>query len=97
MRYVSLLLFLALVGCPRQPAVPVVEDGGELFCFEAETHLLRDLNCKDSRGIQLGSPNKKGRSFAEVCRDLYSQGVNFKAKCLSQAKDCTEVNTVCVP
>lgn len=97
MRYVSLIFLLALVGCPRQPVVPAVEDGGELFCYEAETHLLRDLNCKDSRGIRLGSPNKKGVSFADVCRDLYTQGVNFKAKCLSTAKNCDEVNTLCVP
>ncbi len=97
MRYVSLFFFLVLVGCPQQPVVPAVEDGGELYCYEAEQHLLNDLNCKDRRGRRIGGPNLKGLSFAEICRDLYTQGVNFKARCLSTAKNCDEVNTLCVP
>jgi uncharacterized protein YbbC (DUF1343 family) len=97
MRYISFVLFLVLVGCPKQPTVPSAEDGGELFCYEAEQHLLGALNCRDTRGRRIGAPNLRGVSFAEVCRDMYLHGVNFKAQCLSTAKNCTEVNTLCVP
>ena len=98
MRYMSLLFFLGLVACPGQPVTPNPDVGGGVeWCPAAEKHLLNDLDCRDRRGIRLGTPNKRGVAFVDVCRTLYSDGVNFKAKCLAQAKDCEEVMTSCVP
>lgn len=98
MRCLSVLL-LFLAGCPAQPAVPTVTPhavSGSDWCVAAQTHLLSDVNCPDYRGIRLGSPNKHGVSFADVCRDEYANGIDLKAKCLSEAPNCQAVQA-CAP
>lgn len=98
MRTLLLFLLLSLAGCPGKPAKPAEEtQDGILWCHQAQEHLLTDLECSDHRGARLGTPNKKGVAFEDICRKLYEVGVNFKAKCLAHAKTCEEVETVCVP
>jgi len=88
MRY-RLLLFMLLECHPSHPPSTSTPE----WCALAESNLEHVLNCPDGRGGRLGAPNKKGQPFQEVCRNLYADGVDFRASCLAQAKTCAEVET----
>jgi hypothetical protein len=95
MRYTLVLLISAvLFGCPSNPVTPQAKTGADQ-CDAAQAHLL-PLGCKDSRGQVLGAPNLHGVSFADVCRNEYANGIDFKAGCLATVKDCAGV-PACAP
>jgi hypothetical protein len=86
-----LLLLILCVACPSQdsvpePEIPVVE--GTEWCERAEKNLVA-LGCEE------GKPTKKGKSFAQVCKETQDNGVDLNPKCLSTIKSCDQIDKEC--
>lgn len=73
---------------PSADAAPAPLDA----CGKAQATLLR-LQCKDARGRLLGGPNEHGASFAAVCRDDATKGVDVHPACLAAATTCAGVSS----
>lgn len=88
---ITLLLFLFLIGCQptSTPAKPPISTDA---CDAAENHLLNDLECPDGRGGMLGGPTKKGKSWAQLCKDDAANGVDLHAACLAMIGKCSEAD-----
>jgi hypothetical protein len=89
---VGLVIGLLPLGCPEkdstvpEPVVPKIS--GSEWCDKAESNLLA-LGCPE------GQPTKKGKRFADFCRETQANGVCLKPECLAQVKSCDEVDKVC--
>src|SRR5262245_18383449 len=87
-----ILLSIVLSGCPEQdgvipePVIPKV--AGSEWCEKAEQNLLA-LGCPE------GQPTKKGKRFADVCRETQENGVNLNAECLAKVKSCDSLDKEC--
>jgi hypothetical protein len=85
------LLGLLLAGCPPQDTIPepvIPEVEGTEWCKRAEENLLA-LGCPE------GQPTKKGKRFADVCRETQDNGIDLNPKCLAGVKACSEIDKVC--
>ncbi len=66
---------------PRPQPIPV----DTYMCELAERHLIA-LNCPEGR------PTKRGKPFAEVCKELQDNGIFVNPKCLSLVETCAGVD-----
>jgi len=64
---------------------PIVRD--QEYCEAAQKN-LNDLRC------ELGNPTKRGKSFAQFCRETQDNGVSVYPKCLSIITNCDQIDTV---
>lgn len=56
------------------------------YCELAQVNLQK-IHCKE------GEPTKRGTSFANVCRDIQTNGgVGLNAKCLSTITSCLDID-----
>lgn len=91
------LLFLGFDCSGKQPIpqpVPVKPQPtpivtGTNYCDKAQENLLR-LNCVE------GHSTKKGKPFAQFCRETQENGIFINPKCLSEITDCGQVDS-CTP
>lgn len=90
------LLSLLLLGFDCNPApptpvrpqpTPVVTDSD--WCEKAQENLLR-LQCAE------GEPTKKGKSFAEFCRETQENGIFLNPRCLAGIDRCQMIAS-CTP
>ena len=66
-----------------EPVIPVVT--GSEWCERAEKNLLA-LGCPE------GEPTKKGKSFAEFCRETQENGISVNPECLAGIKSCDAIS-----
>lgn len=82
---------LLLAGCPPEPQIPepvIPEVSGSEWCERAEKNLL-------ALGCQEGQPTKRGKRFADFCRETQDNGINLNPQCLAGVKACEEIDKVC--
>lgn len=70
------------VSTPKKDASIAVDPD---FCELAQNNLLK-LHCPQ------GEPTKRGTPFAEVCKQVQSQGIGLNAKCLSSITSCLDID-----
>jgi hypothetical protein len=83
---------LATSGCPHEDSTvpePVVKPvSGSEWCEKAEANLLA-LGCPE------GQPTKKGKRFADVCRETQENGIGLNPQCLAGIKSCDVIDKEC--
>ena len=94
---VSLLLGLAVSGCPRPepppppPAPPPVPEpvDPKRACVEAEKTLVR-LDCRKPDGT-VWAKTPQGSPFGDACYRAYQDGRDWHAECIAAIDDCDEL------
>lgn len=88
----GIALTLASAGCPSEagqiPDPIVTPQSGSEWCDKAEEN-LRALGCPE------GEPTKKGKRFADVCRETQENGIGLNPKCLAEIKSCDVIDKEC--
>lgn len=80
MRTLLLAVFaLSLLGCPREPVIPI--GGG---CNESCDH-AREMKCA------LGNPTPRGNTCEATCAKNDDNGMPWPVACLRASKTCSEL------
>lgn len=77
---------------PPKPT-PVVVDTD--LCQTAEAHLKSLCDSNPTNNLyccQVVTPTKKGKSYAEFCREKQEQGLFLNPKCVSEVISCDQVD-----
>jgi len=91
------ILILSVASCPKPPVAahptPVVTDTA--MCVEADQHLAALCNADPSKNAYcciVDAKTKKGKTYTQFCIEKQNQGIFLNPKCISQIKDCGEIN-----